>query len=282
MDQLGIKYKTTQFASRQIEHELQSTYTDRILQDQNVYDFVVFGPSELATQADNIARLAKNARFKTFVWSFFTPLKQLDPQPANWFDFSSTIGALNICDSMVQRMGRDVKYALIRGIPGITDNQRSGDFETCVSKKGGWKKVYEHYGNYTREGGYDGANLIAQAYPEVTMIHSANTAMALGAMEALLGANKKKQIVLTGWGGTALELDAIRRGELDATPMRMGDDVGAAAAEAVKYHLEGRAAELPHVFLGRILVAHDRMTKEEIAALETEAFRFSGVGALKR
>jgi len=61
-----------------------------------------------------------------------------------------------------------------------------------------------------------------------------------------------------------------------------GDDVGAASAEAIKFHLEGREDELPLVFLGRILVAHDEMAPEEIDALEQEAFRFSGVGALER
>jgi autoinducer 2-binding protein LuxP len=244
--------------------------------------FVVFGPSELATQADNIQRLASSDDFTTFVWSFFTPLKQLDPQPAGWFDFSSSIGAANICAYLVEREGRDVTYALLRGIPGITDYQRSAEFEACVAEKGGWTKAYEHFGDYTREGGYDGTNLILQAYPEVRLIHYANTAMAMGGLEALEGAGRNDEIVNTGWGGTALELDAIRAGTLNATPMRMGDDVGAAAAEAVKFHLEGRADELPLVFLGRILVAHDGMTAEEIGALEQEAFRFSGVGALNR
>ncbi len=282
MDELGIKYETTEFASRQIEHQLQSTYTDQVLQDGDLYDFVVFGPSELATQADNIQRLANSEDFTTFVWSFFTPLKQLDPQPAGWFDFSSSLGAANMCDYLIARQGRDVTYALLRGIPGITDNQRSGEFDACVAEKGGWKKAYEHYGDYTREGGYDGTNLILQAYPEATLIHCANTAMAMGELEALEGAGRNKDIFNTGWGGTGLELDAMRRGELDATPMRMGDDVGAAAAEAVKYHLEGRADELPLVFLGRILVAHDQMSPDELNALEQEAFRFSGVGALQR
>ncbi|MFK7995994.1 MAG: substrate-binding domain-containing protein [Granulosicoccus sp.] len=282
MDQLGIKYETTEFASRQIEHSLQSTYTEQVLQDGDLYDFIIFGPSELATQADNIDRLAKSDDFKTFVWAFFTPLKQFDVQPAGWFDFSSTLGALNICDYMAERLGNDVTYALVRGIPGITDNQRSGDFQKCIEEKANWNLAYEHYGNYTREGGFDGTNLILQAYPEVTVIHNANTAMSMGSMEALIGAGREKDIFSTGWGGTGLELDAIRRQELNATPMRMGDDVGAAAAEAIKYHLEGREEELPLVFLGRILVAHDEMVPEEIDALEQEAFRFSGVGALER
>lgn len=282
LDQLEIAYETTEFASRQIEHSLQSTYASQVEQDADLYDFVIFGPSELATQADNIDKLAGNADLTTFVWAFHTPLTYLENQPANWFDFSSAFGALKMCDYMLGRLGNDVTYAMNRGIPGITDNQRSGDFKDCVAEKGNWNPVYEHYGEYQREGGFEGTSLILQAYPEAKVIHNANTAMAMGSVEAQIAVSAEKDVFSTGWGGTGLELDAIRRGELDATPMRMGDDVGAATAEAIKYHLEERASELPFVFLGRITIAHDEMSVEEIDALEMEAFRFSGVGALDR
>ncbi|MGJ8533780.1 MAG: substrate-binding domain-containing protein [Alphaproteobacteria bacterium] len=282
LDQLGIEYETREFASRQVEHSLQATYAAQVDQDADLYDFVIFGPSELATQADNIDKLAQNPDLTTFVWAFHTPLKYLKQQPAAWFDFSSAYGALKICDYMVERLGNDVTYAMNRGIPGITDNQRSGDFKDCVQEKANWNVVYEHYGEYQREGGFEGTQLILQAYPEAKVIHNANTAMSMGSVEAQLAIGKEKEIFSTGWGGTGLELDAIRRGELDATPMRMGDDVGAATAEAIKAHLEGREAELPLVFLGRITVAHDQMSVEEIDALEKEAFRFSGIGALER
>ncbi|MFK7879852.1 substrate-binding domain-containing protein [Roseobacter sp.] len=282
LDQLGIAYETTEFASRQIEHSLQSTYASQVDQDADLYDFVIFGPSELATQADNIDKLSGNADLTTFVWAFHTPLTYLENQPANWFDFSSAFGALKMCDYMLERLGNDVTYAMNRGIPGITDNQRSGDFKDCVAEKGNWNAVYEHYGEYQREGGFEGTSLILQAYPEAKVIHNANTAMAMGSVEAQVAVSAEKDVFSTGWGGTGLELDAIRRGELDATPMRMGDDVGAATAEAIKYHLEGRGSELPFVFLGRITIAHDEMSVDEIDALEKEAFRFSGVGALDR
>lgn len=282
LDQLGIKYKTREFASRQVEHSLQSTYANQVVQDADLYDIVIFGPSELATQADNIDKLAATKGLTTFVWAFHTPLKDLKTQPAGWFDFSSAYGALKMCDYMLERLGKDVTYSMNRGIPGITDNQRSGDFKDCVAEKGGWKVEYEHYGEYQRAGGFEGTNSIMQAYPNSKVIHNANTAMAMGSVEAQVAAGKTKEIFSTGWGGTGLELDAIRRGELDATPMRMGDDVGAATAEAIKAHLEGRQAELPLVFLGRITIAHDQMSKDEIDDLEEEAFRFSGVDALKR
>ena len=282
LDELGIQYETTEFASRQIEHSLQSTYASQVEQDADLYDYVIFGPSELATQADNISKLAGNDGFTTYVWAFHTPLKYLDNQPDAWFDFSSAAGALTMCDYMLSRLGNDVTMALNRGIPGITDNQRSGDFKACVEEKGNWTTVYEHYGEYQREGGFEGTTLIMQAYPEATIIHNANTAMAMGSVEAQVAMGKEKEIFSTGWGGTGLELDAIRAGTLDATPMRMGDDVGAATAEAIKADMEGRADDLPLVFLGRITVAHDQMSAEELDALQEEAFRFSGVGALER
>ena len=282
LDQLGIAYETTEFASRQIEHSLQSTYASQVEQDADLYDYVIFGPSELAIQADNIDKLSANDGFATYIWAFHTPLKDLSSQPDVWFDFSSAAGALTMCDYMISRLGDGITMAMNRGIPGITDNQRSGDFKACVEEKAGWTTVYEHYGEYQREGGFEGTSLIMQAYPEATIIHNANTAMAMGSVEAQVALGKEKDIFSTGWGGTGLELDAIRRGELDATPMRMGDDVGAATAEAIKADLEGRSDELPFVFLGRITVAHDQMSVEEIDALEKEAFRFSGVGALKR
>lgn len=282
LEQLGIPFETTEFASRQVEHSLQSTYASQVEQDADLYDYVIFGPSELAIQGDNIEKLAKNDGFATYVWAFHTPLKFLEKQPDAWFDFSSAAGALTMCDYMLGRLGNDITMAMNRGIPGITDNQRSGDFKACVEEKGNWTTVYEHYGEYQTEGGFEGTSLILQSYPEAKIIHNANTAMAMGSVEAQLAMGKEKEIFSTGWGGTGLELDAIRRGELDATPMRMGDDVGAATAEAIKADLEGRAEELPLVFLGRITVAHDQMSADEIDGLEKEAFRFSGVGALKR
>ncbi len=282
LEQLGIPFNATEFASRQIEHSLQGTYTEQVVQDADLYDYVIFGPSELQIQADNIDRLASAEGLSTFVWAFHTPLKQLSAQPVTWFDFSSAVGAITMCDYMLERLGEDITVALNRGIPGITDNQRSGDFANCVTERGNWNIAYEHYGEYQREGGFDGTNLITQAYPEATVIHNANTAMAMGSVEALVAADKHNDIFSTGWGGTGIELDAIRRGELNATPMRMGDDVGAATAEAIKADLEGRTDELPLVFLGRITIAHDQMSAEEIDALEQEAFRFSGVGALDR
>jgi autoinducer 2-binding protein LuxP len=281
LDELGIEYETTEFATRQIEHDLQATYAVNAAQDEDLYDYVIFGPSELAIQQDSIETLASKEGFKTYIWAFHTPLKDLEHQPDAWFDFSSAAGALEICDYVVKRLGNDVQFAAIRGIPGITDDQRSGDFIDCVQDRANWSMQNEFFGDYTDEGGFNGTNGVIQAFPEITFIHNANTAMALGSVEAQVASGVTDDYFTTGWGGTGLELESIREGTLNATPMRMGDDVGAATAEAIKADLEGRNGDLPRVFLGRITIAHDELSNDELDALQQEAFRFSGVDALE-
>ncbi|SBT19448.1 Autoinducer 2-binding periplasmic protein LuxP precursor [Marinomonas gallaica] len=244
---------------------------------QGEYDYVIYGPSELYVQADNIQRLAKSESFQSYIWAFHTPMKSWQFQPDAWFDFSSSVGAQALCDFLIQRLGSDVSFAMNRGIPGITDDQRSGDFKSCVEEEGGWMNFYEHFGQYQAGGGRDGAALITQSFPEVTMLHNANTAMTLGSLEYLAEQSLIDGMYVTGWGGTAAEIEQIKQGNLNATPMRMGDDVGVATAEAIKFSLEGRTSNIPKIYLGRIEVVDDQMSTEEINARTREAFRYSGV-----
>ncbi|MCO4787392.1 MAG: substrate-binding domain-containing protein [Marinomonas atlantica] len=274
---LNIDYVIDEFSSRQIEHALQTRYIDEVLARQNEYDYVIYGPSELYVQADNIQRLAKSENFQSYIWAFHTPMKSWQFQPDAWFDFSSSAGAFALCEFMIQRLGRDVSFAMNRGIPGITDDQRSGDFKSCVEEEGGWVNFYEHFGQYQAGGGRDGAALITQNFPEVTMLHNANTAMTLGSLEYLAEQALTDSMYVAGWGGTAAEIEQIKQGNLNATPMRMGDDVGVATAEAIKFSLEGRTSEIPKIYLGRIEVVDDQMSAEEIDARTREAFRYSGV-----
>ena len=64
---LKVPFEVDQFTSRQIEHSLQTHYTEEVLKNANSYDFVIFGPSELSIQANNIQSLSKSELFKTFI-----------------------------------------------------------------------------------------------------------------------------------------------------------------------------------------------------------------------
>lgn len=276
LEELKIPFDVQEFSSRQIEHALQTKYTDDVIAHAQDYDFVIFGPSELEIQSKNIQKLSKEKRFKTFIWAFHTPDEKWRYTPDVWFDFSSSMGAKVLCDYLVGDLGHNISFALNRGIPGITDNQRSSEFSDCVENNGDWINMYEHFGQYQEKGGEDGAKLIAKNFPEVTMIHNANTAMTMGTINALTEIGKIDDIFVTGWGGTAKEIEEIRLGKLNATPMRMSDDLGVATAEAIKYYLEGRAEQVPIIYLGRITVASSKMSSDELDKLSQEAFRYSG------
>ncbi|MCV2401868.1 substrate-binding domain-containing protein [Marinomonas sp. C2222] len=277
LTELKIPFHIDEYSSKQIEHALQTQHTQTVLNAKSPYDFVIFGPSELARQAKNIQQLAASQEFKTFIWAFHTPDSSWSHQPDGWFDFSSAMGAEALCHYAIQHLGNEIEFAANRGIPGITDTQRSQGFIDCVEEKADWINVYEHFGQYQKLGGADGAKLFINNFPNLQMIHNANTAMTMGAVDALNAANKTQDIFTTGWGGTAKEIEIIKSGELDATPMRMSDDLGVATAESIKFHFQGRESELPKFYLGRILIAHKDMTDSELDAYTKEAFRYSGI-----
>lgn len=278
-DEMGLPYEAVQFASDIDEHVVQATYAEQMLQED--FDYIVFGPTELRIQQDGIKALLDKPDTEVMVWNYtVVPQEWGSTQPLSFVAFSHLNGALNMCRYVLETLGSEGTLALIRGTPGSIDDQRSGGFADCVTTEGNWEVAYEHYGNFTREGGYTGAQQILQAFPEVTLIHNANTAMAMGSLSAVqeIGSDVK----ITGWGGTGDELEAMRLGELWATPMRMADDIGVAAAEAVRADLEGRADEVPLVFLGRVTIATGTQGADEVDAMEAESFRYSGIGTLER
>lgn len=278
-DEIGLPYETVQYASDIDEHMVQATFAEQVLQED--FDYVIYGPTELAIQQDSVKALVDKPDTEVMIWNYtVVPQEWGSTQPLSYVAFSHLAGALNMCEYVLETLGSEGTLALIRGTPGSIDDQRSGGFADCVTTEGNWEIAYEHYGNFTREGGYTGAQQILQAYPEVTLIHNANTAMAMGSLSAVQEIDS--DVKLTAWGGTGDEIEALRLGELWATPMRMADDVGVAAAEIIRADLEGRTDEVPLVFLARITIATGTQGAEEVDAMEAESFRYSGIGTLER
>jgi autoinducer 2-binding protein LuxP len=212
-----------------------------------------------------------------------TPLQDWgDDQPMMYSTFSHLFGALNVCEWVIENLGTEGTYAMNRGVPGGVDDQRSGGFHECLEEKSDWELAYEHFGLFQREGGFNGTQLILSGFPEVTYIHNANTAMAMGTISAIQAAGAEERVLTSAWGGTGDEIEALRKGELVATPMRMSDDVGVSLAEAIRADIEGRQDDIPLVFLGRITIVASDSGPDVVDAFEKEAFRYTGIGTLER
>ena len=279
LDEMGIPYDIQTFASTSFDHLQQASFGEMVLQAD--FDYVVYGPAELGAQAANIKSIIDQGDKQVIVWNYDTVLKRWgDEQPLAYVTFSHLDGAANVCRYIIEKLGPEGSFALMRGTPGSLDDQRSGGFRDCMLENSNWEFAYEHYGMAFPEAGFQGGEAIAHSYPEVTLIHSGNTAVAMAAAAGAVSAGAGERIHVTGWGGTGDELVGIRDGRLLATPMRMADDMGIATAEVIRHHLEGKPT--PLVVLGRITIAHGDLSDEEIDALERESFKYSGVGTLER
>ena len=78
------------------------------------------------------------------------------------------------------------------------------------------------------------ANLI-QKYPNLKAIYAANDTMALGALQAVVNANKQNQIIVVGTDGAPEALDSIKQKGLSATVAQDSANIG---AESLKILLE--------------------------------------------
>jgi len=78
---------------------------------------------------------------------------------------------------------------------------------------------------------------------------------------------------LNGWGGGAVELEAIRNGLLDVTVMRMNDDTGVAMAEAIGQDM--LLLPVPTVYSGEFALVDGNTSEADLEALKAKAFRYS-------
>ena len=95
------------------------------------------------------------------------------------------------------------------------------------------------------------------------------------AVDAIRETGMMERVITNGWGGGSAELQAIERGVLDLTVMRMNDDNGVAMAEAVVLAQSGAANKVPHIYSGDMVLITKEMSSQEVGGLKTRAFRYS-------
>lgn len=283
LDELDVPYRLDTFGTSHDDHSLQLAHLETTM--ARGYDYVIVGPTELLVQMSMLEEMIE-AGMGVIVWNYTTPLQEwgearypVGGQPLAYVGFSHAEGGHILGEYFVERLRREVdgtpKVAHLRGIPGITDDQRSG-VPMQHFRDAGFEIVHETYANWARDQGYAATLNIVGAYPDVDHIHIVSTAMAIGAVEALDEVGRAGEILLNGWGGGSEEQLHLLEGNLHATVMRMQDDWGVALAEIIKYDLEGRIDEVPLAVSGGMQLVDDTATQADIDAILEYAFRYSG------
>lgn len=120
LQELGIPFEATQFASNMGDFLMQSTHAEQVARED--FEYVIFGPSELQAQQDDILHMMQAGK-QVMVLNYDTPIQEWgDDQPLMYTTFSHLFGALNVCNWVLENLGTEGTYAMIRGLPGGIDN----------------------------------------------------------------------------------------------------------------------------------------------------------------
>ena len=173
-----------------------------------------------------------------------------DPFPEEWgvhalkfAGYSHYDAGVAMADYVGERYDEGTSMAIIYGEAGKVSEERGAKE---YHEANGFNIVYEDYADWDRVLAYDATERLLTAYPDVEVIITCSSAMAIGAIQAVEAAGLTGEVDIYGAGATIEELDAIKAGTLAAAWFRDPIVIGEAAAHAVIKHFEGREDEISH------------------------------------
>jgi ribose transport system substrate-binding protein len=117
---------------------------------------------------------------------------------------------------LLKAMGGKGNVVIIEGVKGaLTNVDRVRGFNDALKENPGVKLLASQPGNYQRLQALQVMENLIESHPQIDGVLAANDAMAMGAIEALEGANRTAQVI--GINGTKEAVDAIKAGKLLAT-----------------------------------------------------------------
>ncbi|KPM89385.1 ABC transporter substrate-binding protein [Vibrio alginolyticus] len=220
-----------------------------------------------------VEHVLDSKKTKLILQNITTPVRDWEHhQPFLYVGFDHAEGSRELAVEFGKRFPKHSHYSVLYFSEGYISDIRGNTFINQVNRDNQFELQSAYYTKATKQSGYEAAKASLEKYPDVDFIYACSTDVALGAVDALkeLG---RDDVMINGWGGGSAELEALSKGELDVTVMRMNDDTGIAMAEAIKWDLEGKP--VPTVYSGDFEVVTKSDSPERIEALRKRAFRYS-------
>jgi len=130
-------------------------------------------------------------------------------------------------EHMIKKLPKGGDVAILEGVSGVDAAiQRKAGFMAALSSAPQLRVVASQPADWDREKGLNVFQNMLQAHQRITGVFACNDEMALGAVQAIHAAGKGRQIVVVGFDAIKDSLDAIRRGDIDATVAQLPAEVG--------------------------------------------------------
>jgi ribose transport system substrate-binding protein len=124
--------------------------------------------------------------------------------------------ALETARYLLKSLNGKGNFIILEGVKGaLTNTDRVRGFNDALKENPGAKLLASQPGNYQRLQALQVMENLLQSHPQIDGVLAANDAMAMGAVEALEGANRTARVI--GINGTKEAVDAIKAGKLLAS-----------------------------------------------------------------
>ncbi len=154
----------------------------------------------------------------------------------------------DIAEWTAKKLGGKGKVALLMGPSGAPTFRNLGDgYAEVMAKHPGIQIVIKHDGPLTRERGVKQAEDALVAHPDLTAIYTANDDVALGAMQAVIAADRKGKTLVTGMNGVPPALRAVKEDKPGDDGRAQSGGVGPARRRRARHLSQGRQGRAARV-----------------------------------
>lgn len=271
LKELGIDYKLYKVFIRP-SHDDRQQSRSLLKALERKTDYLIF-TLDTTRHRKFIEHVLNSSQTKLILQNITTPVREWDGrQPLLYVGFDHQEGAYRLADYYASLFPRSSKYGVLYFTEGYVSDARGDTFIARMGQRRKHQLMSSYYTQATRKSGHDAALSLLQKNPDLNFIYACSTDVALGAVDALKEL-KRNNVMINGWGGGSAELEALEKGNLDVTVMRMNDDTGIAMAEAIKWDMEGRV--VPTVYSGDFELVTKLDSHARIEGLMKRAFRYS-------
>jgi len=220
------------------------------------YDAILFNPTDAAGSVANATK-AKTAGIPVFCMD--REINSTDAATSQILSDSYS-ACVQLGKLFVDTLGKKGNYVELLGI--VSDNNtwnRSKGFHSSVDNYPGLKMVAQQSADFDRNKAMEVMESILQAHPDIDGVFCGNDAMAMGAYQALVAANKADKVKVFGFDGAEDAINSIKEGKLTATAMQFPKIIAETAATYADEYFKGKKD-----FPKKLPIAVEVVTKENI------------------
>ncbi|MEN9980744.1 MAG: hypothetical protein RL542_531 [Bacteroidota bacterium] len=220
------------------------------------YDAILFNPTDAAGSVANATK-AKEAGIPVFCMD-----REINSKDAATSQIlsDSYSACVQLGKLFVDNLDKKGNYVELLGI--VSDNNtwnRSKGFHSLVDNYPGLKMVAQQSADFDRNKAMEVMESILQAHADIDAVFCGNDAMAMGAYQALVAANKADQVKVFGFDGAEDAINAIKQGKISATAMQFPKVIAETAATFADEYFKGKKD-----FPKKLPIAVEVVTKENI------------------